>query len=231
MIVSDLMTKPPTVVRASATLADAARIMLEQHVSGLPVQNEAGDLVGIITEGDLLRRPELGTENKERKWIQALIGPGRSMEDYMRTHGRHVDEVMTRRVVTVAPDTPLAEAAELMHKRHIKCLPVVELGKLVGIMSRSDFLKALISELTAADSNKPTEETIRAHIIDTLMRENWAPKSGITVEVTGGTVTLKGTVVSDVERRALLVVAENAPGVKEVHDNLVREDSGDSVGF
>lgn len=231
MIVTELMTKDPTAVQPDTALRDVARIMLEQHVSGLPVQNEAGDLVGIITEGDLLRRAELGTERRDRNWFQVRFTLDRSAEDYARTHGRRVDEVMTRSVVTVTPNTPLADAAELMHKKRLKRLPVLDSGKLVGMISRADFLKALVSELAAADSNEPTEESIRVHIMGTLMGKNWMPESDMRVDVTGDVVTLTGTVVDDVQRKAVLVVAENTPGVRVVHDHLKLEDRGEAVGF
>jgi CBS domain-containing protein len=231
MIVADLMTKTPIIVQPDTTLVDAACIMLAQHISGLPVQDEAGGIVGIITEGDLLRRPEIGTEGKERSWLKAFVAPGSLAADYVRTHGQHVGEVMTKSVVTVTPNTPLAEAAELMRRKRIKCLPVIEAERLVGIISRSDLLKALALKLIAVVSDRPTAESIRAYIIDTLARENWAPKSGIRVEVTGEVVTLKGIAADEAQRTALLIIAENAPGVKEVQNNITLEDPGDAVGF
>jgi CBS-domain-containing membrane protein len=231
MIVTKLMTKAPTVVQPNTTLRDAARLMLAQHVSGLPVQNEAGDLVGIITEADLLRRAELGTEHQAKNWFQTFFASGKSADDYVRTHGRRVDEVMTRSVVTVTPNTPLADAAEVMHKKRLKCLPVMDAGKLVGVINRSDFLKALVSELVAAESNKPTEESIRARIMEALTAENVTQNSDITVEVAGQAVILNGTVVDGDQREAVVVIAKNTQGVSVVHDRLKLEDRGDAVGF
>lgn len=231
MLVETLMTINPVTVNPETTLADAARIMLDRHFSGLPVVEQSGRLVGVITEGDLLRRPELGTEGKPASWLMAFIAPERMAEDYARTHTRHVREAMTADVLTVERDTKLTEAAALMARRHIKRLPVVEAGKLIGMISRSDLLGALAEQLLKMETRHPGPETIKRYITDTLAHEAWAPKAGIRVAVADGIVTLEGAVFSDAAHKAVYVIAENAPGVKRVIDHLVYVDPGSGMAF
>jgi CBS domain-containing protein len=229
MIAADLMTKNVVTVLPETTLADAARIMLAQHVSGLPVLDGAGNLVGVVTEGDLLRRAELGTEG-EQSWLKTFLAPSRLAEDYTHTHGRHVSQVMTEKPIFIAPDTPVAELAELMHKKRIKRLPVMENGVLVGVISRSNLLAALSRKLieTAA---KSSDDIISGYILGELKRERWAPKSGIRVHVQEKVVTLEGVIFSDAEHKAVTVIAENAPGVTAVDDRLVYIDPGSGMAF
>jgi CBS domain-containing protein len=230
MIAADLMTKNVVTVLPETTLADAARIMLARRVSGLPVLNEAGHLVGVVTEGDLLRRAELGTEGEQPSWLKTFLVPSRLAEDYVRTHGRHVSEVMTEKPIFIAPDTSLAEVAQLMHQKRIKRLPVVENGALVGVISRSNLLAALSRKLieTAA---KSSDDSIGDYILGELKRERWAPKSGIRVHVQEKVVTLEGVIFSDAEHKAVKVIAENAPGVAAVDDRLVYIDPGSGMAF
>ena len=148
----------------------------------------------------------------------------------MHTHGRHVSEVMTEQPIFIAPGTSLAEVAALMHNKHIKRLPVLENGTLVGVISRSNLLAALSRKLieTAA---KSSDDSIGDYILAELKRERWAPKSGIRVHVQEKVVTLEGVIFSDAEHKAVKVIAENAPGVAAVDDRLVYIDPGSGMAF
>jgi len=229
MFVSDLMKYDVTAVAPETTLADAARMMISRRVSGLPVVND-GKLVGVITEGDLLRRTEIDTDGKSHGWLSAFFRPGKVADEFVRTHGRYVRDVMTALVISVAPDTPLVEAAGIMCEQHIKRLPVVANGRLAGIISRTDLLTVLARRLIEMP-DPFTEADIRNHILAKMKEESWAPKSGITIKVEGGVVNIDGIIISDYERRALRVLAETTPGVKEVRDHLVYVDptSGMSI--
>ena len=211
MLVSDLMKNDVLSVAPDTTLADAARIMLAQRVSGLPVLNDSGHLVGVVTEGDLLRRAELGTEGEQPSWLKTFLVPSRLAEDYVHTHGRHVSEVMTEQPIFIAPGTSLAEVAALMHNKHIKRLPVLENGTLVGVISRSNLLAALSRKLieTAA---KSSDDSIGDYILAELKRERWAPKSGIRVHVQEKVVTLEGVIFNEAVRPALRVAAAQGYG-------------------
>jgi CBS domain-containing protein len=230
MNVAELMNRNAVSVLPSTLVADAARIMLAHRLSGLPVLDEQGRLVGIVTEGDLIRRAEIGTDGKQAGWLKSLLMPSAVAADYVQTHARHVSGVMTHNPVFVTPDTPLEEVAQLMLRKSIKRLPVLEHNKLVGIISRSDLLRVLARKLINTPA-EASDESISNYILAEINHANWAPKSGLRINVTGKVVKLDGTVFSDEERQAVICIAENAPGVKEVQDNLVFVDPGSGLAF
>jgi len=231
MFVADLMTTDLVTVLPETTLADAARIMLARHLSGLLVLDGYGRLVGVVTEGDLLRRAEIGTADDHAGWLKVFLMPGSLAADYVKTHGRFVSEVMTPNPLYVTPRTDLAEAAMLLRKRHIKRLPVVEDGVPVGVISRADLVGALALKLLDTAHVKPTDAAIRLAIEKTLASEPWAPKAGIRVRVTDAVVTLEGIIMNDDEHQAITVIAENAAGVKKVLDHLVFVDATSGMAF
>ena len=143
MKVRDIMTSPVISVTPDSTVLEAVRIMLQRHISGLPVIEKSGELVGIVTEGDFLRRAETGTQRRRPRWLEYLVGPGRLADEYTRSHGRKVYEIMTFGALTVTEDTPLDEVVRLMEKRRIKRLPVVRGTAVVGIVSRANLVHAL----------------------------------------------------------------------------------------
>jgi len=225
MKASDLMTSLVVTVRADATIEYAAQLMLQYRISGLPVTDSDGAVLGIITESDLLRRAETGTENRHDRWASLLIGPGRLAREYVRTHGRKVAEVMTERVFIVTPETPLADLVALMETKHVKRVPVVDQGRLVGIVSRADVMATLVGLLSEKPAGAATDAEIREKVLAEIDRQPWGPRDGIDVVVTNGVVVLKGMIPGERERAALCVAAENVPGVKAVHDRLVWIDS------
>ncbi len=231
MIVADLMNTDLVHVLPETTLADAARIMLARRLGGLLVLDKAGALVGIITDGDLLRRIELHTDDEHANWLETILRPGHLAADYVKAHGRHVADVMTAEPLTVAPQTTLAAAARLMQKRHIKRLPVLADGALVGIISRTEFLSALAGRLLRTAHTHPADAAIRADIEATFTKESWAPKAGVRVSVHNAIVELEGIVMSDDERKAVNIIAANAAGVLGVKDDLVFVDPGSVMAF
>jgi len=221
MNASDVMTRTLLSVRPDATVAEAIRTMLDNRISGLPVIDEAGRLVGILTEGDLLRRGETGTERQRSRWLEILMGPGRLAGEYVRTHGRKIGEVMTRDVVSVTLDTPLKEVVELMERHCIKRVPVLHGEVLVGILSRADLLRALLGALQEEESPATNDGEIRERILGELAKAAWMPRDGIAITVENGVVDLNGVILDEKEREALRVAAENVPGVRAVEDHLV----------
>jgi len=218
---ADVMTRSVLSVTPNASLVEAIRLMLGNHISGLPVIDEAGQLVGILTEGDLLRRGETGTERHRPRWLEILLGPGRLASEYVRTHGRKVDDIMTREPVSVAPEAPLDEIVELMERHRIKRVPVIEGDKLVGIVSRADFLRALARRLDEQTAAAVGDDQIRERILAELAKVSWVPRDGIEIAVENGVVNLNGVILDENEREALRVAAENVPGVRAVEDHLV----------
>ena len=214
-----VMTRKVISVGPETTVVEAAYLMLRNHVSGLPVVDEVGAVVGIVSEGDFLRRSEIGTPRKRGRLLTFFLGYAGSAEDYVREHGRKVSEVMTPSPITVSEDTPLPELVSLMEKNNIKRLPVVRDGKLVGIVSRSNLLQAIAS--LSRDVPDPTadDDHIRRRIIDEIEKHAWRP-IGLSVIVRDGIVHLGGAITDERSRQAAIVAAENVQGVVKVHDHL-----------
>lgn len=218
---ADVMQSDILTVNRDVSIVDAATIMLRNKVSGLPVIDWRRTLVGIVTEGDLLRRSEIGTERHRARWLELLLGPGREAAEYTAAHARKVSEVMSDRVVAVAADAPLTEVVALMEQHHIKRVPVLAGDKLIGIVSRADLLRAVV-DASPAPSGEPVEDSqIREAILKALDREKWSPRATINVAVKNGVVEFTGCITDDREREALTVLAENVPGVTKVVDQLV----------
>jgi CBS domain-containing protein len=225
MKAADLLTSLVVTVTPDATIEYAAQLMLQHRISGLPVTDSDGAVLGIVTESDLLRRAETGTDKRHARWVSLLIGPGRLAQEYVHTHGRKVGEVMTERVFTVTPETPLADLVALMETKHVKRVPVVDQGRLVGIVSRADVMAALVGLLSEKPAGAATDTEIRNQILAEIDRQPWGPRGSVDVIVTNGVVVLKGAIPDERERAALCVAAENVPGVTAVHDRLVWIDS------
>jgi len=220
MKAADVMSRNVVSARPDMPVAEAIGLMLDKGISGLPVAEADGSVVGILTEGDLLRRSETGTQKRRGRWLELLLGPGRLAGEYVRTHGRVVGELMTREVVAVAEDTPLDQVVGLMEENRVKRLPVLRGGRLVGIVSRADLLRALRHSLGGAPA-AGGDAAIRERVLAEIARAAWSPREGISVGVTDGAVDLAGVVFDEKQREALIVAAENVPGVKEVRDHLV----------
>lgn len=217
----DIMTWPVISIEPEATVQAAIVRMLKHRISALPVVEADGGLVGIVSEGDLLRRTEIGTERRRPHWLEFLLGPGRLASEYAHTHGRKVKEVMTADPVTVDADASLEEIVALMERHRIKRLPVMRNGQMVGIVSRANLIQALASLVPTVAEGTADDAAIRQKLLSEMDQQPWAPKGLINVIVKDGVVSLWGSITDEREREALHVLAENTPGVKEVHDHLV----------
>jgi len=216
----DIMTKRVVTVTAETSLDDAAQEMLRHRVSGLPVV-EGEAVVGMVTEGDLLRRAEIGTERRRSHWLEFIVGPGRLAGEFVRSHTRRIGDVMTREVVSIAPDAALGDAVALMERHRVKRLPVIEKGKIVGIVSRADLLRAVAKLLAKPAAQRMSDAQIRRGVLAEIERQPWVPRGNLRVAVTKGVVALSGTITDERERQALRVIAENFPGVTGIEDRLV----------
>jgi CBS domain-containing protein len=221
MKASDVMTGDVVSIKPEAPILEAAQLMLERRISGLPVIDAAGTLVGIVSEGDFLRRSETGTQRKRPGWLEFLVGPGRLAEEYVHTSGRKVEEVMTSDVHIVDEDAPLEKVVYLMERHRIKRIPVVRNSKVVGIVTRANLMRALASLALEARPVPPSDKAIRERLIADLKNQSWAPFGAIDVVVADGVVKLTGALTDERERKALRVAAENVPGVKKVEDHLI----------
>ncbi|HTZ71432.1 MAG TPA: CBS domain-containing protein [Acetobacteraceae bacterium] len=221
MLAQDVMTSSVLTVTPDTKLADAAHRMLDAHISGLPVVDEAGKLVGVLTEGDLLRRCETDTEAHRSGWIDLLLGPGRLASEYVRAHARTVRDVMSENPLTVTEDTPLADVVKLMERRHIKRVPVMRGAAMVGVVSRADIVRLLVKRLDEQPTAAGDDVAIRDAVCAELSHARWANAHNVTVDVRKGVVTLEGVLFNEALRPALRVAAENAPGVVRVEDHMV----------
>lgn len=221
MRAADIMTPRAITTSPDASIAEAIRLMLQNRISGLPVVDAAGNLAGIVTEGDFLRRAEDNTEKRRTHWLEFLLGPGRLAGEYVRTHGRKVGDVMTRAPVTAEENTAVEEIVRLMETKRIKRIPIVRGNKVVGIVSRANLLHVLGRLAAEAKPMSQGDSDIRAKIVAELEKQSWAPTAGINVIVKDGEVELKGAIFDERQRQALKVAVENVPGVKAVRDHLV----------
>jgi CBS domain-containing protein len=217
----DVMVSPVITVKPSSSVRDVAKLFLERRISAVPVVDDQGKLVGIVSEGDLLHRAEAGTERKRSWWLQGLTGDETLAAEYAKAHARKVADVMTRRVITASPDTPLHEIASLLENNSIKRVPIVKDGQVVGIVSRANLIQAVASERKELDI-PVSDAVIRDKILTNLQAEPWAHTGLVNVIVKDGIVDLYGITGSDAERKAIRVAAESVPGVCAVHDNFIK---------
>jgi len=216
------MTHNVVSVQPSTAVLEAARLMLLHGISGLPVVDSVNHVVGIVTEGDLLRRAETGTQRQRSRWMQFFLGQGRLADDYVRSRGRKVEDVMSQPVHTVGADAPLSDVVELMERHRVKRVPVVrDDHALIGIVSRANLLHAFASVADEIKLTPADDEAIREALLKELNRESWAPVGLIEIIVRNGVVELWGTIFDERKRRALILAAENVRGVKSVRDHLV----------
>ena len=214
-----IMTRPVVTVKPDTSIVEAASIMLQRHVSGLPVVDAGDKLVGIVSEGDFIRRSELGTGRKRGRWLRFILGPGKSAADFVHEHGRKVSEVMTNSPLTITEDASLAEIVDLMEKNHVKRLPVIRGDRVVGIVSRANLLQAVATLARQVPDPTADDDHIRNRVIDILEKNDWCP-FGLSVIVKDGIVHLSGVITEERSRQAAVVAAENVAGVKKVHDHL-----------
>jgi CBS-domain-containing membrane protein len=222
MQAKDIMTVDLVTIGPEDTVADAARLMLDHRVSALPVVAQAGTMLGIVSEGDLLRRAETGTGRQRSWWLQLLIGNATLAQEYTRSHSKLVRDVMTREVFTMSPEASLREIADALESRRIKRVPIVGDGRLVGIVSRANLLQGVATRSPRPLVEVPREDrSIRKAVLAELGRQKWAGAIPANVIVEKGVVHLWGHALSKEERRAAAVAAETVPGVKEVKNHLV----------
>jgi CBS domain-containing protein len=214
-----IMTRDVITVTPHTTIEEAAKIMLETRISGLPVMDDAGRLVGIVSESDFLRRSEIGTGRKRPAWLQFFMGPGKAASEFVQERGRKVEDVTTRDPITVGEETPLEDLVRLMEKNDIKRLPVMSGRTLKGIVTRSNLLQAVASMANEIPDPTADDDHIRDRITRAVNAADWRP-IGFEVTVRNGIAHLHGIITTDEARQATIVAAENTAGVKKVHDHL-----------
>jgi len=220
MIAADIMTRNVITVRPETTVGEAVALMLDNHISGLFVVDATGLLVGVLTEGDLLHRQEIGTGRRSSWWLRLFV-PGREAADFTHNNSRRVEDLMTRDVVTIAEDTELSDIVRVLEQNRIKRVPVVKDGKVTGVVSRANLLRALSAVSREAPRASTDDRAIKEAIQKALDAQSWAPVARMEFTVLDGVVEVWGTVTSEDERRAVAVIVENTPGVRKMIDHMV----------
>lgn len=218
MRAKDVMSANVVTVGPEADVRAVARLLVEHGISGVPVVEQGGRLVGIVSEGDLMRRAEAGTERRSSWWLELLAGPEETARRYVKSHGRTARDVMTREVVTVAEDASLEQIATLLERHRIKRVPVIRDGRIVGIVSRANLLHGLVAKEAAARVT-PDDAAIREQVIAGI-REAGITEPYVNVVVAGGVVHIWGLVDSEKQRQAVRVAAEAVPGISAIENNV-----------
>jgi CBS domain-containing protein len=208
----DVMTRNVVSVELDSSVFEAAQRMILNRISGLPVLDTSGKLVGIVTESDLLRRAETGTMRRRPSWLEFFLGNGRLATEYVRTHASKIRDVMTSDPQTILEQTPLDEIVTLMEQKRIKRLPVMRGDKMVGIVSRANLVQALAALARKTADTLPSDAVLRELVLSEIDKQPWSPGALINVIVRDGVVELWGTILDERKRQALRVVAENVPG-------------------
>ena len=220
----DVMTSKVVTVSPETSVSEIAKLFLRHRISAVPVVDGEMRVLGMVSEGDLLHRAETETEPQRPWWLSMIAGTEELAHDYVKSHGQHAADVMSTKVVAVEEDAPLAEIAQLLEERRIKRVPVTRNGKVVGIVSRADLVRALASRPKTAPalSSSPSDQAIRQELLRTLESNGWTRPNEINVIVTDGVIHMWGIVESDEIRDAVRVAAENVPGARGVESHVGR---------
>jgi CBS domain-containing protein len=227
MRAEDIMTTDVCTAEPETPIVEIARRLAERRISAVPVVDPKGHVIGIVSEGDLIRRPEIGTERRRSWWLEFFGSADDRAREYAKTHGLAAKDVMTRHVVVVDGSTGLGEVADILQSNAIKRVPVVHEGRLAGIVSRGDLVRALAqAALPAAEPASRDDRAIEAELKRRIAAETWAESMYLNYAVRNGAVELWGWARSADHRNALRVLAEGVPGVARVENHLTLRPAG-----
>ncbi|MEM5310205.1 CBS domain-containing protein [Paraburkholderia sp. JHI869] len=219
----DVMTSSVVTAHADMTIHEAARLFVDNRIGGMPVVDANGQVVGIVTHRDLLHRVENGTGHSKRAWWFEVLAssPRDEAARYVKEHGRLVGDVMSDHVISIAEDTPLQQIADLMERRHLKRVPVLKDGKLVGIVCRGNLIRALANVEPVVDGQAHDDASLRDAIVREMHGQRWGlPKQSVIVK--DGVAHLWGVIETDEEKRAIRIAAEGVPGIKRVESHVLQ---------
>jgi CBS domain-containing protein len=224
----DVMTLAVYTVKPTMSVRDVARLFMQRRISAVPVVDDQGKIVGIVSEGDLVHRSEISTQRRHPWWLDLMVRDEvLDAEEYIKAHAKQVANIMTRNLITAEPDTPLQEIVEILEKYGIKRVPIVRNGQLVGIVSRANLVQAIATSGSNLDVPL-SDTTIREQLLTHVNKQNWGQghTALLNVTVNGGVVDLWGFIESDTERKAIRVAVEATPGVRAVNDHMTARPFG-----
>jgi CBS domain-containing protein len=222
MKAQDVMVRDVVTVGPDTAVAEAVALLVKHDISALPVVDADGNLIGILSEADLLERGELGAEHHHPWWIETLMPASTLAEEFAKAHGKKVSELMSADVISASEDTPVSEIAALLERHRIQRVPIVSDGKVVGVVSRSNLIQALASSKPASEPKSETDRSICLELLDRLgQQQQWTDFGSRNIIVQDGVVHLWGLVSSESERKALTALAEGVPGVSDVADEMI----------
>jgi CBS domain-containing protein len=221
MIAADVMVRNVVSVKPDDAVGDVVDLLLEHDISAVPVIDDDKNVIGIVSEADLVRRKEIDTDRTHHWWIKAVLPASKLAHEFSKAHGQRVDEVMSRNVITAAEDTSLGNIATLLERHRVKRVPIVRGNKLVGIVSRSNLIQALASAMPALEGPTASDRQIRLDVLDRLAHQKWTEFGETNIIVKDGVVHLWGLVHTPAERTALVALAEEVPGVVSVSDEMI----------
>ena len=216
----DIMTRDVVAVDPRTSIHEVAALLVKHRISGLPVTAPDGRLLGIVSEGDLVERAEIGADPKGKWWLDGFSNTEALASRYAKAHGKTAAAVMTRQVATVGPNAELADVAQILQAHHVKRVPVVQDGKLLGIITRSDIVRAVSGAIGPAAPMARTDGDLQRAILERLRGERWLDASYVNLSVDKGRVMVAGLIGSNEERRALCSLVEEVAGPDTVIDQL-----------
>jgi CBS-domain-containing membrane protein len=216
----DIMTRDVVTVGPKASVQEVAALMAKHHISGIPVIAAGNRLLGIVSEGDLLERTEVGAEPRGKWWFEGFRNAQDLADRYVKAHGAIVADVMTRQVATVHPDADLGEVANVLRVHRFKRVPVMQDGKLLGIVTRSDIVEAVSGAMGPVAAKTRTDGDLQRAILERMRGESWLDTSYVNLSVAKGKASVSGLIGSAQERRALCSLVEEVAGPGNVIDQL-----------
>ncbi len=220
MNVQDAMTKDVVKVKPETTIGEIATLLVNHRISAVPVVTEDNRIIGIVSQTDLGHRTETGTEKRRKWWLAIFDDAEMQAREYVKSHGLHARDVMTRHVITVTPTTSLSEVAGVLDTHRIRQVPVADGGKLVGMISRADLVRKLAEASMTSTAARPQNGQLQKAIWDAIKSQAWLDAAFINVSVKDGNVELYGAVSSDAQRQALRVLVENVAGVRSIKNDV-----------
>ena len=216
----EAMTKDVVVVGPDATVGEIAALLVRNRISAVPVVEPGNRVIGIVSQTDLAHRSETDTEKRRKWWLEVFADADAKAREYVKSHGLKAKDVMTRFIVTVPSRASLADVAEILDTHRIRQVPVMDDGKLVGMISRTDLVRKLAEIKVTGPATRPDNGALQKAIWDQVKAQPWLKAAYVSLAVKDGVVELWGAVDSQEQRHALRVLVEGVSGVQKVEDQL-----------